>query len=191
MILALRLMCLFVLHLSLSRLCPNVFKELFDKIQVIKVLPDSTSSLESIVGCVQDKRMIKRILLIIIERSKLAKIGELRRDVLLHGSPSIGKTSLMLATTSKPSGPSIYLVSNVAINDQYHNIGGNNIATLYAIATHNGLAIIFIDEIEALCDKRTTLLSALVMAMNNSPSDLVTIEASNLLEHADNPFEVD
>lgn len=165
--------------------CPGVSYELYDKIQAMRLPPGSTSGLESIVGCAQGKQMIEGILLATIERPKLAETGQLEKGVLLHGPPGTGKTSLVLAAASKPSGPTVYLVSGVAINDQYHGNGENHIAALYSAAGHNAPAIILIDEIEALCAKRTTLLTALLMAIDYCPSNVVTIGASNLPKSVD------
>lgn len=176
--------------------CPGVSKELYNKIQALKVLPGSTSGLDSIVGCAQGKRMIERILLATIERPELAKAGELRRGVLLHGPPGTGKTSLVLAAASKLNGPAVYQVSSADINDQYHGNSEKNIAALYAVAAHNAPAIIFIDEIEGLCAKRTadqtdtkkSMANTLLIAMNSCPSNVVTIGVSNLPNHIDKSF---
>ncbi len=168
--------------------CPGVSKELYDKIQAMRVPPGSTSGLESIVGCAQGKRMIQGILLATIDRPKLAEAGELENGVLLHGPPGTGKTSLVLAAASKPNGPTVYLVSSAAMNDQYHGNSEKNIAALYAAAAHNEPAIIFIDEIESLCGRRAIFLTALMTAMRSCPSNVVSIGASSLPSHIDESF---
>lgn len=176
--------------------CLGVSKELYDKIQAMRVPPGSTSGLESIVGCAQGKEMIEGILQATIERPKLAVTGQLENGVLLHGPPGTGKTSLVLAAASKLNGPAVYQVSNAAINDQYHGNSEKNIAALYAVAAHNAPAIIFIDEIEGLCAKRTAdqtdtkknVSNTLLIAMSSCPSYVITIGASNLPKHIDRSF---
>jgi len=176
--------------------CPGVSRELYEKIQALRVPPGSTAGLETIVGCAEGKRMIEGIILATIERPELAETGQLRKGVLLHGPPGTGKTSLVLAAASKPGGPTVYQVSSAAINDQYHGNSEKNIAALYAVAAYNAPAIIFIDEIEALCAKRTAdqtdtkknMASTLLMGMSSCPSNVVTIGASNLPTHIDKSF---
>ena len=181
---------------SVAPVTPGVSKELYERIQALRVQPGSKAGLDSIAGCTKGKLVMGDILRATVERPALAKEGRLYKGVILHGPPGTGKTTLALAVASKPSSPAVYFVPSAAINDQYHGNSEKNIAALYSIAAQNAPAIIFFDEIDALCAKRAPdqsetkkhISSALLTAMSTYASSVVTIGTINLPWLIDNSF---
>ena len=166
---------------------------LYENMQSLRVAPGSVPGLESIVGCAKGKDVIESIIEATIERPFLAKLGRMVKGVLFYGPLGTGKTAMVLAAaSSRPAGPTVYMVTTAAIYDAYHGGSERNVAALYDAAARNAPAIVFIDEADALCRKRNYLSDfewnirlALLTAMRNSPSNVVTICATSL------PWDID
>jgi len=84
------------------------------------------------------------------------KIGaKLPKGVLLSGSPGLGKTLLARAVAGEAGVPFLY-ISGSQFDEMFVGVGALRVRSLFNEAKENSPCVVFIDELDAVCSKRTS-----------------------------------
>lgn len=134
----------------------NVSPEIRARIQNLRVDPKMVTSLDSISGNVPAKKAIKSNIFLASSLPHLVMEGLGSRGILLHGPPGTGKTLLALASATQSEKYTVYSALSSDLIVKWQGSSEQNIAGLFAIAQENAPAAIFIDEVEGLCQSRTS-----------------------------------
>ncbi len=114
---------------------------------------------DDIVGLRETKRLLRETVLLPRELAHLyVGIREAPRAILLYGAPGNGKTELVRALATEMMAKravAFYTFSGADIISKWLGESARNIKELFQTIRANKPAILFIDEIESICSKRS------------------------------------
>ncbi|MCX7951186.1 MAG: ATP-dependent metallopeptidase FtsH/Yme1/Tma family protein [Clostridiales bacterium] len=153
---------------------------------------------EDIAGNFEAKESIKELVDFIKTPEKYAKFkARMPRGVILYGPPGTGKT-LMAKALASEAGVPFFAVNGSDFVQIYVGVGAGRIRDLFKKAKEKGKAVIFIDEIDAIGEKRSMradggsderdqTLNALLSEMSGfkNSEGIVVIAATNRLDTLD------
>ena len=115
-----------------------------------------TATFDDVAGAEEEKEELKEIVEYLRDPEKFTRLGaRVPKGVLMVGPPGTGKTLLARAVAGEAGVP-FFSVSGSAFVEMYVGVGAARVRDLFAQATANAPAIVFIDEIDALARKRAT-----------------------------------
>lgn len=138
---------------------------------------------------------IKTVVSYIKEKEKYLALGaKPPRGILLHGAPGTGKT-LIAQAIAHEAGCNFFYESGSSFIEKYVGVGAQRIRDLFAKAAAQQPAIIFIDEIDAIAQKRSEssqeerrqTLNQLLCLMDgfNQNNSIIVLAATNCPESLD------
>ncbi|KAJ1972364.1 AAA+-type ATPase [Dimargaris xerosporica] len=115
----------------------------------------TTVTYSQIGGLTNEIRIVREMVELPLTQPELfAQYGQRPpRGVLLYGPPGTGKTLIARAVASETNAHVIY-INGPSVMSKYYGETEANLRALFAEAVRHSPAIIFIDEIDALCPKR-------------------------------------
>ncbi|KAJ1976083.1 AAA+-type ATPase [Dimargaris verticillata] len=115
----------------------------------------TTVTYDQIGGLANEVRIVREMVELPLTRPELfAQYGQRPpRGVLLYGPPGTGKTLIARAVASETNAH-VICINGPSVISKYYGETEANLRALFAEAAKNSPAIIFIDEIDALCPKR-------------------------------------
>ena len=150
-----------------------------------------------VLGCNSAKSEIKEIIQFLENPSIFQKVGARQpKGALLSGPPGTGKTMLAKAAAAEANVP-FYYISGSEFVEKYVGVGAANVRGLFSEAKKTSPSIIFIDEIDAIGQKRDsvgssggekeTTLNQLLVEMDgfDSSDKVIVIAATNTPESLD------
>jgi len=151
---------------------------------------DTGVSLDDVKGCDEVKEELEEIIAFLKDSEKFTKMGaRLPRGLLLSGPPGTGKTLLARAIAGEAGVP-FFQASGSDFEEVFVGVGARRIRDLFAAARKKSPSIVFIDEIDAVAQSRSsrdnasmrmTLNQLLVELDGFSPKDsVVVLCATNL-----------
>lgn len=109
---------------------------------------------EEIAGCEEAKEALQETVSFLRQPEKFAHLGaRVPKGVLLHGPPGTGKTLLAKAVASQ-SGAHFFAATGSSFVDTYVGVGAKRVRTLFKQARAKAPAVVFLDEIDAIGQKR-------------------------------------
>lgn len=119
----------------------------------------------------------------------------LRGGLLLYGPPGCGKTFLARAVAGE-LGANFYAISLADVLDMYIGQSERNLHAIFETVRRNAPCVLFLDEIDALGQKRTQLRgSAMRGTVNQLLTELDGISAANegvfVLAASNHPWDID
>jgi AAA+ superfamily predicted ATPase len=115
-------------------------------------------TLADVAGMEEVKARLEAAVLAPIRNPDLVRLygKSLRGGLLLYGPPGCGKTFIARALAGE-MGAKLLAVSLADVLDMYVGQSERNLRAIFEIARHNAPCVIFLDEIDALGQKRTQL----------------------------------
>ena len=149
----------------------------------------------NVAGLKEEKEELKEIIDFLKFPQKFTEMGaKIPKGVLLSGPPGTGKTLLAKAVAGE-AGVSFLSTSGSDFDEMYVGVGASRVRELFEQAQKFAPCIIFIDEIDAVGQKRTSsesrwstqTIEQLLVAMDgfNSKSNIIVIAATNRPEVLD------
>ncbi|KAJ1663725.1 AAA+-type ATPase [Coemansia sp. RSA 1646] len=119
-------------------------------------LSSGQSHLDSVGGLADEIKGIRLLVEASLERPELYTRYHLNppRGVLLYGPPGTGKT-LVARSIAKSSNAFFTVINGAEITNKYYGESEKMISSIIREAQENSPSIVFIDEIDALCPKRS------------------------------------
>ena len=147
--------CVFLYFLSKSGSPINQFLNI-DKIKSTQ----SNIRFSDVIGQQNAKKMIMEYVHILKNREKYSSMGvQTPKGALLHGPPGTGKTLLAKAVAGESELPFLSVCAS-EFNAMFVGVGSLKVKNLYKnarnLAQEKGGCVIFIDEIDAIAQKRST-----------------------------------
>lgn len=196
------IMCLII---SVMKKNMNGFKSIMTIDKSIEIMNHIKTRFTDVIGQNNAKRSIEEFVDILKNRDKYLKLGvKVPRGALLSGPPGTGKTLIAKAIAGECNLPFISMVGS-EFNAMFVGVGSSKIKNLYEsakiAANEYGGCIIFIDEIDAIGQKRSSMssyggnserentLNQLLTELDgfDSNQNVITFVATNrpeLLDHA-------
>jgi AAA+ superfamily predicted ATPase len=157
----------------------------------------STVTLADVAGMDEVKARLEAAVLAPIRNPDLVRLygKSLRGGLLLYGPPGCGKTFIARALAGE-MGARLLSVSLADVLDMYIGQSERNLQAIFEIARHNAPCVIFLDEIDALGQKRAHLrnnasrgtVNQLLTEMDGLASDN---EGVYVLGATNHPWDVD
>lgn len=124
-------------------------------IEKFVIIEKPTIKWEDIGGYQEQKREIKEVVELPLKNPQLFEdIGvKPQKGVLLHGEPGTGKTLMVKAVATATKATFIQIVASELVQ-KFIGDGARLVKETFEYAKKHAPAIIFIDEIDALCSKR-------------------------------------
>jgi SpoVK/Ycf46/Vps4 family AAA+-type ATPase len=154
-------------------------------------------TLADVAGMDEVKARLEAAVLAPIRNPDLVRLygKSLRGGLLLYGPPGCGKTFIARALAGE-MGAKLLAVSLADVLDMYVGQSERNLRAIFEIARHNAPCVIFLDEIDALGQKRTQLrgnasrgtVNQLLTEMDGLASDN---EGVYVLGATNQPWDVD
>ncbi|EDO18027.1 hypothetical protein Kpol_1045p11 [Vanderwaltozyma polyspora DSM 70294] len=150
---------------------------------------------EDVCGCNEARAELEEVVDFLKNPSKYESLGgKLPKGILITGPPGTGKTLLARATAGE-AGVKFFMMSGSEFDEVYVGVGAKRIRDLFTEAKANAPAIIFIDELDAVGVRRTTLdpaytkqsLNQLLVELDgfSQTSGIIVIGATNFPEGLD------
>ncbi|MEC8592558.1 MAG: AAA family ATPase, partial [Planctomycetota bacterium] len=115
---------------------------------------DQQITFKDVAGLEGVKADLQEIVEYLKEPEKFRKLGgRVPKGVLLNGPPGTGKTLLARAVAGEADVP-YYSVSGSEFIQMFVGVGASRVRDLFGTAKENSPAIIFVDEIDAVCRQR-------------------------------------
>ena len=148
-------------------------------------------------GMTDVKQRLEAAFLAAMRNPKLRRLygKSLRGGLLLYGPPGCGKTFIARAVAGE-LGAQFLTVSFADVIDMFIGQSERNIHELFAIARRNAPCVLFLDEVDALGQKRSQLRNTpMRSAVNQLLLELDDVTGSNdgvfLLAATNHPWDVD
>lgn len=149
-----------------------------------------------VAGMRRPKQELSEFVEFLKDSSRFQKLGaEMPKGALMTGPPGVGKTFLAKAMAGE-AGVSFFYVSGSEFVEKYVGVGASRVRELFKQAKKKSPAVIFIDEIDAVAQKRSesrgnseamNTLNQLLVEMDGFETDqqVVVIGSTNLKEVLD------
>lgn len=179
------------------------FKGIMDIDKSIEIMNHVKTKFKDVVGQKNAKRCTEEFVDILKNREKYTKLGvNVPKGALLSGPPGTGKTLIAKAIAGESNLPFINMVGS-DFNAMFVGVGSSKVSSLYnaakQAAEEHGGCIVFIDEIDAIGQKRSSVntfggnserentLNQLLTEMDgfDSHENVVTFAATNRPELLD------
>jgi AAA+ superfamily predicted ATPase len=160
-------------------------------------LETSTIRLADVGGMTEVKKRLEAAFLAPMRNPELRKLygKSLKGGLLLYGPPGCGKTFLAKAIAGE-LGANFFSVTLADVLDMYIGQSERNLGEIFATARRNAPCVLFLDEIDALGQRRSQLRSnAMRGTVNQLLSELDGVGSSNdgvfVLAATNAPWDVD
>ena len=157
----------------------------------------STLKLADVAGMAQVKDRLEAAFLAPMRNPELRKLygKNLRGGLLLYGPPGCGKTFIARAVAGE-LGARFMAVSFADIIDMFVGQSERNIHELFEVARRNSPCVLFLDEVDAIGQKRSQLRNTpMRSAVNQLLLELDDVDGGNegvfLLAATNHPWDVD
>ena len=171
---------------------------LMPRVKPTEVEPDSKSSVTwaDIAGVDEAAAELQEVVDFLQHPKRFSRLGaRVPKGILLYGPPGTGKT-LLAKAVANASGATFYSQSASAFVEMFAGLGAARIRKLFEKARNNAPAIVFIDELDAVGQRRSgsgtnrehdQTLNQLLVELDGfrNPDEVVLIGASNRLEDLD------
>jgi AAA+ superfamily predicted ATPase len=153
--------------------------------------------LSDVAGMAEVKARLEAAFLAPMRNPELRKLygKSLRGGLLLYGPPGCGKTFIARAVAGE-LGARFMAISFADVVDMYIGSSERNIKEIFATARRNAPCVVFLDEVDAIGQKRSQLRSTpMRSAVNQLLLELDDVTASNegvfVLAATNHPWDVD
>ena len=146
---------LLVWFVMMSRINSRSGLNNFGRARTVLGLPENQKvTFADVAGMDEEKRELEEVVDFLRNPEKYTDIGaKLPHGLLLEGPPGTGKTLLAKATAGE-AGVEFLSISGSDFVEMYVGVGASRVRDLFEQAKKIAPAIIFIDEIDAVCRKR-------------------------------------
>lgn len=151
--------------------------------------PDLDTTLDDVIGYPEVKRQLRELKDQLLHPDKYEKRGvKPPRGILFTGDPGVGKT-MMAKALANEIGADFFTATGADFAEMYVGVGPKRVRSLFRLARMSSVAVIFIDEIDALGSRNTmgndserlSTLNAMLAEMDgvNTNHRIVVIGATN------------
>src|SRR3712207_4648662 len=133
--------------------------KLMPRTKPTEIAPESDSSIQwsDVAGADEAKAELQEVVEFLRDPERFRRLGaNVPKGILLHGPPGTGKTLLAKAVAHE-SGAKFFSQSAAAFVEMFAGLGAARIRRLFAIARKHRPAIIFIDELDAVGDRKSVV----------------------------------
>jgi ATP-dependent metalloprotease FtsH len=178
---------------SFSKISSDAMTKKTKNYQLIK---DLKINFDDVAGMKRPKQELSEFVEFLKDDSKFNNLGAVMpKGALMTGPPGVGKTYLAKAVAGE-AGVSFFYVSGSEFVEKYVGVGASRVRELFKQAKKKSPALIFIDEIDAVAQKRNenfgntegmNTLNQLLVEMDGFDTDqqVVVIGSTNLKEVLD------
>lgn len=161
-----------------------------------ELIRDLKVGFADVAGMRRPKQELTEFVEFLRDNSRFKELGaEMPKGALMTGPPGVGKTFLAKAMAGE-AGVAFFYVSGSEFVEKYVGVGASRVRELFKQARKKSPAVIFIDEIDAVAQKRSeslgntesmNTLNQLLVEMDgfDTDSQVVVIGSTNLKEVLD------